>query len=686
MFDWFRKKTASAPSSPLVVSDLQSLAKVMSIEDDQRVPRYPPFARGLPLVRTEQIMRSQLDLIAKSRELMHMEHRDFDRLILPVLGRLAEFAHLLPASEGHHHRGAGGLFRHSLEVGYFTLKRCTSFELATQGTPSEQRAAKPRWQAAAYLAGVLHDVGKPARDMLISDDSGKRQWKPFTETLFQWGSRERLERYFVAWRPGRHTRHEQFSGLVADRVLTEEVRAWLIETGPDALEVMLTTILGGEHNHSIVDAVREAEQDSITRDLPVSLKLGAEGSIGVPVETYVLDAMRRLVSEGTWVANRPGARIWVLEKGVFIVWKSAAEEVAKVLARDNVRGVPRHPDTLADMLIERGYAKAQGLPNGETHRYHEVSPDMLSAGHARRLRMHMLRITDPHTIFGEDNPPEPVAALTGPEIRAFEEGIAQSSAQQRTASVTENPAGPHSAHEGPQPEADPPGTDRADAEQARRSIQATPEDREPAPHPPTHDEDPEAATLAILRDEALAGKPAEAVPAEGSFAQYGAAGESLQAALGHIKRSSGRLVIPYPGGLGGGKHAAALAREFAEAGLIEPDPVMPQKKVQTLNGEKVVVLSQQAAYLVDSHILREDEGAPVPPSRRTSEDTRLATLVEKFLESLRESQAVGGQPPDPSAVLIIRHAELDAFAKQTGLSPMAIRLTIMNRKDARIAL
>jgi conjugal transfer pilus assembly protein TraI len=33
--------------------------------------------------------------------------------------RLAAFVHLLPASQAHHHRGAGGMLRHSLEVALF---------------------------------------------------------------------------------------------------------------------------------------------------------------------------------------------------------------------------------------------------------------------------------------------------------------------------------------------------------------------------------------------------------------------------------------------------------------------------------------------------------------------------------------------------------------------------------------
>nr|WP_276611704.1 TraI domain-containing protein [Thiorhodococcus mannitoliphagus] len=37
---------------------------------------------------------------------------------LPLIERYAAFAHLLRALETQHHRGAGGLFRHGLEVAF----------------------------------------------------------------------------------------------------------------------------------------------------------------------------------------------------------------------------------------------------------------------------------------------------------------------------------------------------------------------------------------------------------------------------------------------------------------------------------------------------------------------------------------------------------------------------------------
>tara|TARA_R110001583_G_scaffold1028_1_gene8885 strand:+ start:6080 stop:6451 length:372 start_codon:yes stop_codon:yes gene_type:complete len=84
--------------------------------DDEEIPRYPPFAKGLPTPEVDRILETQAELIQKIRYTLNLNEREFNRLLRPVLHNYAEYVHLLPASESHHHRGAGGLFRHGLEV------------------------------------------------------------------------------------------------------------------------------------------------------------------------------------------------------------------------------------------------------------------------------------------------------------------------------------------------------------------------------------------------------------------------------------------------------------------------------------------------------------------------------------------------------------------------------------------
>ena len=65
------------------------------------IPRYPPFARGLPAVPADRLLEGHADLLAKIRLAVGMPATDYQRIIAPVIGRYAAFVHLLPASQAH---------------------------------------------------------------------------------------------------------------------------------------------------------------------------------------------------------------------------------------------------------------------------------------------------------------------------------------------------------------------------------------------------------------------------------------------------------------------------------------------------------------------------------------------------------------------------------------------------------
>ena len=89
----------------------------------------------------------------------------------------------------------------------------------------------------------------------------------------------------------------------------------------------------------------------VERDLRENHIDPAATSLGVPVDRYLLDAMRRLARGGKWQVNVPGARLWMFAEGLHLVWPAGAEEVVSLLAADKVPGIPRDPDTLADILL-----------------------------------------------------------------------------------------------------------------------------------------------------------------------------------------------------------------------------------------------------------------------------------------------------------------------------------------------
>jgi hypothetical protein len=82
-------------------------------QDEEEIPRYPPFMKGLPATPPQKLIETQRDLIGQIREAGLASPDIFEQVYLASLRRFSSYAHLLPASQTHHHRGAGGLLRHA---------------------------------------------------------------------------------------------------------------------------------------------------------------------------------------------------------------------------------------------------------------------------------------------------------------------------------------------------------------------------------------------------------------------------------------------------------------------------------------------------------------------------------------------------------------------------------------------
>ncbi|WP_028870238.1 MobH family relaxase [Psychromonas arctica] len=375
----------------------------LSSQLDAEIPRYPPFLKGLPAASPEDLQSTQDELIAKLRQVLGFNLRDFQRLIQPCIDHLAAYVHLLPASEHHHHSGAGGLLRHSLEVAFWAAQAAEGIIFVASGTPVEKKELEPRWRVAAALGGLFHDIGKPVSDLSITDEDGRYQWNPFLETLSQWTTNNSIERYFIRWRDGRCKRHEQFSILVLNRVMTPELLAWLTQPGPEILQAMLEAIGNTDPEHVLSKLVIEADQTSVQRDLKAQRISVDDNALGVPVERYLLDAMRRLLASSQWLVNQRDARVWIRKSNqstnLYLVWKSAAKEIIELLAKDKIPGIPRDPDTLADILIERGLA----TKSASNERYESFAPEVLIKD-GKPIWLPMLHISEADLLFSSNVP------------------------------------------------------------------------------------------------------------------------------------------------------------------------------------------------------------------------------------------------------------------------------------------
>lgn len=369
---------------------------------DEDVPRYPPFMKGLPAAPVERILSGQTELISAIEQALAMPDSLYQTIAAPVIRRYAAYSHLLPASESHHHRGAGGLFRHGLEVAHWATLASQGSLFATSVSPKERKAQELRWRLVVCFAGLLHDIGKPVADIAVVDAQGQHTWNPCDENITDWAMRLQIDRYFLRWRDNRHKRHEQFSALVIERVLTREARTFILESGPDIMQAMLETINGLDRGSKVYALVITADCKSVERDLKAHYQ-NIDSALGMPVEKYLFDAMRRLVKSGQWTVNEKGARLWRFEDGLHIVWRAGAQDIVTLLAKDKVPGIPRDEDTLADILIERGLAVPKSWPDGRQYRYWQMQPEGLDNP------LYLLRLKSAELIFSGE-PPTVVAA------------------------------------------------------------------------------------------------------------------------------------------------------------------------------------------------------------------------------------------------------------------------------------
>lgn len=125
---------------------------------ESEIPRYPPFLKGLPAASPEDLQSTQDELISKLRQVLGFNQRDFQKLNQPCIDYLASYVHLLQASEHHHHSGAGGLLRHSLEVAFWGAQVAEGIVFVASGRPVEKKELEPRWRVAAAFGVLFHDI------------------------------------------------------------------------------------------------------------------------------------------------------------------------------------------------------------------------------------------------------------------------------------------------------------------------------------------------------------------------------------------------------------------------------------------------------------------------------------------------------------------------------------------------
>ncbi|WP_347988617.1 MobH family relaxase [Methylomonas sp. AM2-LC] len=696
------------------------LPKAVVTNQDEEIPRYPPFMKGLPAAPVNRILSTQTELIKSIEQALALPDDLYQAIALPVIGRYAAYSHLLPASESHHHRGAGGLFRHGLEVAHWATLASQGCLFATQATPKERKALEPRWRLAVCFAGLLHDIGKPVSDMAVVDQLGHHTWNPCDENLTDWAEQNKIDRYFLRWRENRHKRHEQFSALVIERVLTRKSRTYILEPGPDIMQAMLETIHGLDRGAKLYELVIEADRKSVERDLKAHYH-GLDSAMGMPVEKYLFDAMRRLIKSGQWTANESGARVWRFQEGLHIVWRLAVKEILGMLDKDHIPGIPRDEDTLADILIERGLAIPK-ISKGGQYRYWRMQPGGMNGS------LFMLRLASTELIYSG----EPPVVVIGQEVLDGED-VQEPAKTKKVGKKRESLPEPvvPAIVEIEAAAVEPMDDDYLNSENfddgypayfdsdinLDQKVQSEADNRLPVPEQtlsavqfqsetevaktPIQDESTPSNTVIHLD----ADQPFEAVnsitAARRWLENQGLAGEwliklaeAINSGCWHLEMdfldAQNKLLLPFPGTAQQLQLESNLfIKTLDEKGWLLTDVLSPMRKVQVINGirgvqlasEPSVKLKQLLTAVKPKAVRSDDQPETVQPAKQgKSKPKILPEIVEKNALPERQSQL---ELPDTMSEMPMQNQEIDKNPDETATNDALTKIAEQPAKTAK---
>lgn len=404
-------------------------------ENGIEVPQSPPFAKGIRVVSREALIESQRELIDSIYGTLSLSRADFDKIAMPLIKRYAGWVHLLPASEAHHHKTAGGLFRHGLEAAFFAAQASRGCVFGTGSTPIDRRNNEPRWRLAAMCAGLLHDIGKPLTDVIVTDRTGEICWYPHLSMINEWADEHGITRYYIKWRDRRHKMHETFSAPMLGNIMTPEIMHYFFQGGPEIYAALADAVCGLSAAKPLAKIMIKADQSSVAKDLRENRTSGTDLEYGLPIERFIFDAIRSMINSGQWTTNTIGSRVWHFKgEGVFIALRQGAGELYVATQKAQVPGIPREADTIADILIDRGLAIPQVISEtGATDRYWQFETTVETEdGQTSNISLVLLKLEAASLVFST----EPPAAIDGVHISSYDEAPAKKKVPEKQTAKT----------------------------------------------------------------------------------------------------------------------------------------------------------------------------------------------------------------------------------------------------------
>ena len=334
---------------------------------------HPNQVKGIPVFDTNSIMEQHRGYVKEIERISGMgdHHRTDDGKVLlkelyeMVIRRFIEYVHLLPASESHHHSVPGGMLIHGLEVSSWSLRSAKNVKPASTGMLDIDKRLEPSYRYAAWVGGLMHDIGKLTADMNVfavtiydkETQSNKKvrdnipHWQPERESLIQWAKRFNIATYSVTFKSGRvHNQHNSVTSSLLSPVLGNGAALDKLLTSPVNIHLELSKVLNGTESKCeyLKRAIRVGDNKSTGDNLKVfqHLKLGP-GKLSTAAMIY-----RSIQwSRPQWVINKPNGHAWVIGDDVYLRYTSAFDVIQKE-AQSNGYHVTNQSQSLLEIMAD----------------------------------------------------------------------------------------------------------------------------------------------------------------------------------------------------------------------------------------------------------------------------------------------------------------------------------------------
>ncbi len=406
----------------------------MLAESSRNALAYPPVDPGIPALPIEEVLDNHQDLIDRIKVCYGVDRPTFDRELLSLIRRYAEFVHLLPATPDNYFNAPGGLLRMGLEVAFFSLQGTDGHIFSGRSTITTRRHLEPRWRHATFIAGLCCELHRTLGHVIVTNENGD-EWQPYLLPLSSWLTRHEVSRFFLKWLPNVH--ESRTVGVFAlPHIIPSEVLQHLASGNSIVVPHMMASISGMpvyRQRNIVDDLVRRSVALVIDRYLQASADRYGKPQLGSHLERYLVDALRRLVSSNSaWNPNAEKSRVWFGADGLFIVWPNAAAEIRDLLESDQLPGIPKAPETILEILVAAGVLE----PQDSSQTTWQIIPP------GNKTALEAVKLSSPAVLFaGVDSAPKPLAialvrapgdsTLSPPESSAVPASVAVNSATTR---------------------------------------------------------------------------------------------------------------------------------------------------------------------------------------------------------------------------------------------------------------